>query len=183
MKIDEIKLLYEYNYWANQRILTTCANVSEEQYIAVTNFGSLRPTVIHILDSEWSWRLAFQEHFVAADELEIARASEPKLSSQDELTEADLPTLDSVKARWQVEEQAMRAYLDSLADGDLNGVVRYLVSEGYVRERVLWHCLVHAVNHGTQHRSEAAALLTSYEQSPGGLDFTAFLNEHFNLPS
>jgi len=61
--------------------------------------------------------------------------------------------------------------------------VRYLIPGGIVRERVLWHCLLHVVNHGTQHRSEAAALLTSYGQSPGGLDFTLFLNEHFNLPS
>jgi hypothetical protein len=28
-----------------------------------------------------------------------------------------------------------------------------------------------------QHRSEAAALLTGYGQSPGEIDFTVFLNE------
>ncbi len=44
-------------------------------------------------------------------------------------------------------------------------------------KRVLWHCLLHVVNHGTQHRSEAAAILTGYGYSPGGLDFTMFLNE------
>ena len=30
---------------------------------------------------------------------------------------------------------------------------------------------------GTQHRSEAAILLTSYGQSPGDFDFTMFVNE------
>jgi uncharacterized damage-inducible protein DinB len=53
---------------------------------------------------------------------------------------------------------------------------RYTTEDGG-RERVLWHCLLHVVNHGTQHRSEAAAILTGYGYSPGGLDFTAFLNE------
>ena len=43
------------------------------------------------------------------------------------------------------------------------------------RDRILWHCLYHVVNHGTQHRSEAAALLTDYGSSPGDLDFTLFL--------
>lgn len=31
--------------------------------------------------------------------------------------------------------------------------------------------------YGTQHRSEAAAILTGYGCSPGDLDFTLFLNE------
>jgi hypothetical protein len=35
---------------------------------------------------------------------------------------------------------------------------------------------------GTQHRSEAAAILTSYGQSPGELDFTVYLNNHWQLP-
>jgi uncharacterized damage-inducible protein DinB len=77
----------------------------------------------------------------------------------------------------------MRAYLGSLSDQDLYGLARYLIPSGIVRERVVWHCLVHVVNHGTQHRSEAAALLTSYGQSSGDLDITVFLNEHFHLPS
>lgn len=36
---------------------------------------------------------------------------------------------------------------------------------------------LHVANHGTQHRSEAAAILTGYDYSPSSLDFTAFLNE------
>jgi len=109
-------------------------------------------------------------------------APEPKLWEDDvELTEADLPTLDALKERWRTEERDMQAYLDSLNDQDMYGLVRYAVPEGFVRERVLWHCLLHVVNHGTQHRSEAAALLTSYGHSPDGLDFTKYLNDHFRL--
>ena len=70
----------------------------------------------------------------------------------------------------------MRAYLASLTDADMSGFVRYTTSSGAARERVLWHCLLHIVNHGTQHRSESAAMLTSYGQSPGDVDFTLFLS-------
>jgi uncharacterized damage-inducible protein DinB len=94
-----------------------------------------------------------------------------------DLSEADFPSLDALEQRWPEEQAAMRAYLAGLQDDDLAGMVRYTTGSGEKRERVLWHCLLHVVNHGTQHRSEAAALLTEYGHSPGDLDFTVFLNE------
>ena len=74
------------------------------------------------------------------------------------------------------EQHAMREYLTSLNDEALSSYVRYTTPEG--KERGLWHCLLHVVNHGTQHRSFAAVILSDNGHSPGGLDFTAFFNEY-----
>jgi uncharacterized damage-inducible protein DinB len=38
----------------------------------------------------------------------------------------------------------------------------------------MWQLLAHVMNHGTQHRSEAAALLTDAGRSPGDLDMVDF---------
>jgi uncharacterized damage-inducible protein DinB len=179
MDTAEIKLLYDFNYWANGRILSSACGVSPEQYIAATDFGigfkSLRGTLNHILDAEWSWRLRW-ETFLNAP----LSANE---SDTVTLSEAQLPTLSALQDLWRLEEAAMRAYINRLSDEQVNGIVRYPLPTGGVRERILWHSLIHLVNHGTQHRGEAAALLTAYGQSPGELDFNMFLNEHFHLPS
>ena len=41
----------------------------------------------------------------------------------------------------------------------------------------LWQPMLHVVNHGTQHRSEAAVLLTEAGASPGDLDLIDYLAE------
>ena len=165
MNLRDISLIYDYNYWATRRILDAGAQVSLEQFTTPSghSFGSLRGTLVHTLDSEHAWRMLLQHNT-----LDYFR----------ELKQEDFPTLSTLEQRWKEEQRAMRDYLSSLNDQALSGYVRYTTSEGEKRERVLWHCLLHVVNHGTQHRSEAAAILTDYGYSPGELDFTAFLNQY-----
>lgn len=164
MNIQDILLIYEYNYWANKRILAAAEKVTQEQFLASATFpyGGLRGTLVHILDAEFGWRTFFQKNDWSAPELKAE----------------DFPNLASIQARASLEEKEMRAYLATLRDEDMNVHRSYDTPEGHHRDRILWHCLLHVVNHGTQHRSEAAALLTDYNSSPGDLDFTVFLNEY-----
>jgi uncharacterized damage-inducible protein DinB len=81
-----------------------------------------------------------------------------------------------LQERWIIEQQEMQAYLDTLTEETLNSTIRYVIP-GKIRERTVWHILVDLIIHATQHRSEAAMLLTSYGQSPGDFDFTMTLNE------
>ena len=163
MNIQDILLIYEYNYWANKRILAASKKVTEKQFLAPANFpfGGLRGTLFHVLNWEYAWRMFVQQ----------SNWSAPELKAE------EFPTLASVQERANQEEKEMRAYLATLSDKDLNGHRHYNNEKGEPRDRILWHCLYHVVNHGTQHRSEAAALLTDYGSSPGNLDFTVYLIE------
>ncbi len=173
MKVDEIKLLYDYNDWADARILAACARVSPKQYTGPTRLGTgrggLRATMVHMLDNIWQWRITLQGYYkeTLADEAAYDAT---------ELHEDDYPTLAALRERWFTEQREMRAYIDTMTEETLNGMIRYVIP-GAVREHVVWQILLDAIIHATQHRSEAAALLTGYGQSPGDFDFTMFLNE------
>ena len=161
MNIKDIQLLFDYNYWANELMLSKASELTHDQRIQPTSFswGSLHGTLEHILDSEYVWRnLCMLNRFTG------------RLVDKE-----SFPTLDSLMTYWKQEEALMREYLSSLSDDDMESIVRYEVEEG-VRERVLWHCLIHCVNHGTQHRSECAAMLTDFGHSAGSIDFSLYMN-------
>jgi uncharacterized damage-inducible protein DinB len=166
MNKQDIQLLFKYNSWANKHILDATANVTQEQFIAPASYphGGLRGTLTHALFAEWIWRTRWQGE-----------------SPSHRIKPEDFPTFKSLRSYWENEEKLLIAFLDSLTDEKLNATFKYKNTHGEPFERVLWQAMVHVVNHGTQHRSEAAALLTDLNHSPGDIDLMLFLNENHDV--
>ena len=162
MNKQDIQFLYRYNTWANIRILDATANVTEEKFLAPASFphGGLRSTLTHILFAEWIWRMRWQGESPAY-----------------RLKPEDFPTFESLHTRWAEEERLLMAFVDDLTDEKLNNIFNYKTTEGEPLQRILWQAMVHVVNHGTQHRSEAAAMLTELGYSPGDIDLILFIHE------
>src|SRR6266699_3350835 len=57
MTPEEVRQLFDYNHWANQRSLEGAAQLSEEQFIKPlgSSFSSVRDTLAHICSGEWVW--------------------------------------------------------------------------------------------------------------------------------
>jgi uncharacterized damage-inducible protein DinB len=163
MRQSEILLLYDYNYWATRRLLAATEDVSTAQLTQALpmSWDSVMGTLAHILGAEWVWRMRCQEG-----------VSPTALPDRGQFT-----TLEVLRGRWQEEEAAMRAYLASLSDDDLQRAVEYKSTRGDAFVRTLWKILVHVVNHGTQHRGEVALYLTTFGHSPGDIDFSVYLAE------
>lgn len=162
MNKKDIHVLYEYNRWANARILGAAAKISEAQFLAPGEFGhgGLRGTLVHTLFAEWIWRLRWQ-------------GAAPNVRWKPQ----DFPTIAHLKTRWLEEEMKLMEFVDGLTEKRLKAEFDYISTEGRAHRRVVWEAMAHLVNHGTQHRSEAAAMLTAMGQSPGDIDLIVFLNE------
>lgn len=163
MNKEDILMLYKYNQWSTRKILECVARVSEEEFLAPADFphGGLRSTLVHVLFAEWIWHNRWQG-----------------TSPTQRLKPEEFPTFDSLRTRWAQEENQLMNFVNDLTDDRLNSVIPYKTTNGIPQERVLWQMMAHLVNHGTQHKTEAAAMLTWFGQSPGDIDMIYFLIEN-----
>lgn len=163
MQQSEIAALYAYNRWANARIAAAALQVDDAQFCTplVPGLGSLRHILAHAHGAEWIWR----------------ERCEKGISPAGWAPEEDFPSFAALRAVWEPDEAAMRVYVESLSDAQLGGEMRYRTTKGRELAAPLWQVLVHVVNHGTQHRAEAAVLLTALGCSPGDVDLIVYVRE------
>ena len=63
MDAEAFRLLFEYNSWANDRVVEKASEVAEADYLASSDglsFGSLHATLVHIMLGELVWLLRWQ---------------------------------------------------------------------------------------------------------------------------
>jgi len=165
MNKQELLVLFQYNAWSTTKILDAASHVTHEEFLAPVPFpyGSLRGTLIHAAFAEWIWRKCWQG------------------SPQNPLwIEDEFPNFDSLRSRWTEEESHLLDFVANLTEENLPGKFKYVSTEGFPHERALWESMLHVVNHGTQHKTEAAAILTGLGYSPGDIDLIVYLNDKGN---
>ncbi len=157
---EMITTLYEYDCWANRRIFDGAQQLSEEQYRAPSAFGSLHHAC----------RIWPASRFCGARWPRMERSANCR-------PRAGLASLDEVRALWQEEEKRCRAFLEGLTEADLAAELELTSPRGDTNSYARWEMLNHMLLHSMQHRTEAAAILTEHDRSPGNLDFIFFIRE------
>ena len=164
MSKRDMHLLYEYNRGCNARILGAASTLTAQKFRAPGLFphGGLRharPRPVRRTGVRMRWQ-----------------GTAPEFHSR--LKPEEFPTVAALHARWMEEDALLMAFVARLTDESLNTDLEYTSTEGGRHKRVVWETMAHLVNHGTQHRTEAAAMLTAFGHSPGDIDLAVFLNEH-----
>lgn len=152
---------FEYNHWANMRILECAAKISADQWDAPEDYsrGSLHDVIFHILRVEQGWLYMCQHHERGTD-----------LASIDQF-----PTAESLRPYADQQYATQKAFVENASEDDLAASFPARHPDGSEHSLVIWQILTHVLYHSAQHRSEAATLLTRYGQSPGDLDFIYFV--------
>jgi uncharacterized damage-inducible protein DinB len=149
-----ISAMYEYGIWANNKLLDTAKALSNEQLLKpFTNYQfTILGSFVHLVTAERRWHQAWTG-----------------VPMEDRLTAEDLPTIDAVRAKWEPLWAERRVFIESLKPEQLPQAFTRTF-RGQSQSTILWQAMVHVANHGTQHRSEIALMLTDLGHSPGDLD-------------
>jgi uncharacterized damage-inducible protein DinB len=153
-----IVTLFQHNLWANTQLCAFCARLSDEQLDTGTvgTFGTIRATLTHIADAEYSYwhRIATGQPARRADEerpatpAALARSLQQSGAALLEVAPTVAAT-DSVTVQW--------------ADGVPRAIPSAVI-------------LTQVINHATEHRAQIMATLTQLGIEPPELDSWTFFD-------
>jgi uncharacterized damage-inducible protein DinB len=159
MNRQDILTLFDYNAWANTRMLDAVESLPAEQFLRDlgNSFPSVRDTLAHILGAEWIW-------------LRRWHGDSPSRG----LPAAEFPTVASLRSRFSAVEGERRAFLDTVSEERLARPFTYRDLAGNQHALPLVQSLAHVVNHGTYHRGQVTTLLRQLGAKPVSTDMSRF---------
>ena len=158
MNLEEIQDLYEFNSWANKRILGAVEPLVSEQYHRDlgSSHGGVHGTLVHAMGAEEIWFKRWNGE-----------------SPSHLYTAAEFPTLAAVAERWAAIDASLIAF-SRAALTDTKAVVSYKDMKGNPYAQPLGQLMQHLVNHSTYHRGQVVTMLRQLGTAAVATDLVAF---------
>jgi len=160
---DELSDLFDYNAWANERMISSIEALDAEEYGRVLGGGwpSVADTVAHLASATGAW----QERF---------RGNSPARL----LTAADLPEREPAVALLRAADAAIAAFARDTPPEDRAKILAYTNLQGKTKKVPYWAVLRHVVNHASYHRGQIASMVRMLGHEPKATDlvFWAIVN-------
>lgn len=162
MTLQEIKLLFAYNAWANDRVFEALASVPEEDYRKDLkgSHGGIEGTLRHLVGAEKIWL----SRWVGQPETTFLQPS-------------DVPTLAAMKALWERIAHETVAFVGKMNDKKLQQVVTITNLEGKKFSHSYQQMFQHIVNHSTYHRGQITTLMRQVGAKPVDTDLIIFYRQ------
>lgn len=162
MTPEDVRLLFDYNEWANRRALEAAGRLSDERFAKPlgSSFSSLRDTLMHICGGEWIWLERFEGR---------SPSSIPG--------HPEVQTAAALGEHWRPQAERLLAFVRGLSQSDLDRVLEYQTLNFGLYQNPLWQSLQHLANHGTYHRGQVATLLRQSGEKPILTDLMHFYRE------
>jgi uncharacterized damage-inducible protein DinB len=162
VRASDIRALFDYNRWANRRLLHAAAALTPAQFTEdrASSFGSVRDTLAHIYAAEAVWLSRWKG-----------------ISPPGYAEAAEFPSVAALTERWEQLETARRDFLARLLDTDLEEQVTYTNVQGEPWRYPRGQMMLHIVNHSTYHRGQVVTLLRQHGAPVPGTDLLLFLDE------
>jgi uncharacterized damage-inducible protein DinB len=172
---DDIKLLYEYDRWANNRALQAASALGPEQFTRDLggSFRSVRDTLGHIIASEWAWLTYWKAGSHSSAFLEDLWDRADALFRPDAF-----PDIAAVRAKWAEVENEQTGFVNSVTEEALGKTLPVRT-----RQLSLAHLMQHLANHSTYHRGQVSLMMRQLDAKPLATDFALFLLEGSATPA
>ncbi|MFZ5909728.1 MAG: DinB family protein [Chloroflexota bacterium] len=148
MRPNEIRTVFEYGYWAFERVWDCVVQLSDEQFVQELGYsqGSISHQIVHLMSATQRWIIRLKR--------------EPM---QPHLAFEDFDSRAAAKSKWDELRADAMAYVNSLSEADLDTVIPWeLPARGLAAENPRWEILLHAANHATDHRAQILAMLNQH---------------------
>jgi uncharacterized damage-inducible protein DinB len=169
MTKEDIRLLYEYDRWGNNRALHAVSALSAEQFTRDLggSFRSVRDTLVHIIGSQWAWLTYWNEPSPSSAFLADLWVREDALFHP-----SAFPELSAVQLKWAEVEREQVEFVTRVTDESLQRMLP--VCETQIS---LAHLMQHLANHSTYHRGQVSLMMRQLASMPLATDFAMFLIE------
>jgi len=169
MAKDDIQLLFEYDRWANRRVLQAVSALSIEQFTRDLGggFHSVRNTLVHILGGEWGWLTYWKESSPGSAFLTDLWTRHDSLFNP-----IAFPDVATVQRKWAEVEKEQAVFLDTVTNEFLEHKLPVRTTQ-----ISLARLMQHLANHSTYHRGQLALMLRLLDAQPLATDFHLFLLE------
>jgi len=169
MTKDDIQLLFEYDRWANNRVLQAVSTLTVEQFTRDlgSSFHSVRDTLVHIIGGEWGWLTIFNEPSPGSTFVTDLWTRHDAL-----FTPSTFPDVAAVRLKWAEVERDQIEFVNRVTNESLGRMLPLRTTQ-----ISLAHLMQHLANHSTYHRGQIALMMRQLAAKSLTTDFLMFLLE------